>query len=236
MEAEPAVTTRRPLVIAHRGFSAKYPENTLAAVRAALDLGVDYVEIDVQETRDGKLIVFHDYRLNRLCGVRGRIRDTTLAEMKLLNPAIPLLSEVLHMCHRRARLLIEIKGAHPRKVADEIQRLDMVDEAIVFSLSIPCMKALAAANPLIPRFGLIARNLKSRIADLESSVAVRGIGVNRRLVTAPEVVRMVHRRSWKLFVWTVNRAAEMQRLAAWGVDGLITNHPDRALETLNFEL
>ncbi len=222
------MTLRRPLIIAHRGFSAKYPENTLAAVRGALDLDVDYVEIDVQQTHDGKLAVFHDYRLNRICCVRGRVRNTTLAEMKRLNPAIPSLAEVLHACRHRTRLLIEIKGADPRTVAAEIERQDMEHEVIVFSLSVPCMKTLAEINPRIPRFGLIARNLKSQVSKLTSSIAVEGHGVSRRLVKSPDVVRMFHRHGWKLFVWTVNRAAEMQRLASWGVDGLITNHPDRA--------
>ena len=76
-----------PLIIAHRGFSGRYPENTLAAVRAALDLGVDFVEIDVHETRDGEVIVFHDYRLKRICRVRGRVRDKTLAEIKAIESA-----------------------------------------------------------------------------------------------------------------------------------------------------
>src|SRR5664280_490941 len=106
-----------PLIIAHRGFSGRYPENTLTAVRAALDLGVDFVEIDVHETRDGELIVFHDYRLYRICRVRGRVRDKTLAEIKRLNRQVPTLAEVLQMCRGKARVLIEIKGADPRKVA-----------------------------------------------------------------------------------------------------------------------
>jgi glycerophosphoryl diester phosphodiesterase len=228
METKPTMTKHRPAIIAHRGFSAQYPENTLAAVRAALDLGVDYVEIDVQETRDEKLVVFHDYRLNRICRVRGRVRDVTLAEMKRLNPTIPTLTEVLRACRSKTRLLIEIKGADPHVVADEIEQQHMEQEVIIFSLSIPCMKALARASPRISRFGLIARNLKSQIADLKSSVAVHGIGISRRLVTSPEVVQMIHRHGWKLFVWTVNRAAEMERLISWGVDGLITNYPDRA--------
>ena len=217
-----------PLVIAHRGFSARFPENTLAAVRAALALRVDYVEIDVQQTRDGQLIVFHDYRLNRLCGVPGRVRDHTLTELRRWKPDVPTLAQVLRACRDRAGVLIEIKGADPRAVAALIARLGMEKQVIVFSINARRMEQFAAAAPRIPRFALIARNLKSQISNLKLSVS--GLGLGRHLVTARAVVNRVHRRGWRLFVWTVNRPAEMRRLIAWGVDGLITNHPDRALD------
>ena len=224
--------TKCPLIIAHRGFSSLHPENTLASVHAALQLGVDFVEIDVQETGDGQLIVFHDYRLKRICGVRGRVRDRTLAEIKRLNHQVPTLTEVLHACRGRARVLIEIKSADPEKVAAAITESRMEQEVIVFSLSMPRMKQFAAANPRIPRFGLFARNLRFAVARLQSSVTMEGLGLSRRLVTSPRVVRRIHQRGWKLFVWTVNRESEMRKLAAWGVDGLITNYPDRAKSCL----
>lgn len=221
-----------PLIIAHRGFSGRHPENTLVAIRAALELGVDYVEIDVQETRDGELIVFHDYRLYRICHVRGRVRDRTLAEIKQLNRQVPTLAEVLRMCRGKARVLIEIKGADPCKVAAVIARSRMEREVIVFSLSIPRLKAFAEAAPQITRFGLVARRLRSSLSAFRFLLTVDGHGLSRRLVTSPRVVGDIHRRGWKVFVWTVNREAEMRKLARWGVDGLITNHPDRAKSCL----
>jgi len=203
-------------VIAHRGWSARYPENTLAAIRAAIRLGVDLVEIDVQETRDGELVVFHDYRLDRIYGARKRVRDATRKEL----PDAPTLEEVLWL---RFPLLIEIKGADPRKVAETIRRCRMDGEVIVFSVhpgKVRCCKG-------VQRFGLAARNLKSKIQNLKCHVS--GWGVSRKLVTSRAFVERLHRRGWKVFVWTVNRAAEMERLKSWGVDGLITDHPDRAL-------
>ncbi len=223
---------KQPLIIAHRGFSGRYPENTIAAVRGALDLGVDFVEIDVQETRDGELIVFHDYRLYRICRVRGRVRNKTLAEIKQLNRQVPTLTEVLKECRDKARVLIEIKGADPRKVATTITEHRMEREVIVFSLSIPRLKAFAETAPRITCFGLIARSLKSQVTRLKASVSVSGLGLSRRLVNSPRVVEGIHRRGWKVFVWTVNREAEMRKLARWGVDGLITNYPDRAKSCL----
>ena len=220
---------RRPLIIAHRGFSGKCPENTLAAIRAALALGVDMVEIDVHETHDGELVVFHDYRLDRLCGVRERVRDVTWARLQRLNPAVPTLADVLRVCRGRARVLVEIKRADPRKVAATITRQRMEHEVIVFSQSVACMKTLAVANPRIPRFGVIVRDLRHSARRIQSSVVVRGVGLNRQLLTS----RMVRNRpplaSWKVFVWTVNRASDMRRFADWGVDGIITNRPDVAL-------
>jgi len=221
----------RPLIIAHRGFSGRHLENTLASVRAALQLGVDLVEIDVQETADGELIVFHDYRLNRICGVRGRVRDKTLAEIQKANAQVPTLRQVLQMCRGKARVLIEIKRADPRRVAAEISESRMEPVVIVFSLSIRRMKEIAAVNPQIPRFGLVARRLPLATARLKR-VGVVGVGLSRRLVHSPRVVRRIHKRGWKLFVWTVNREAEMRKLAGWGVDGLITNHPDVAKSCL----
>ncbi len=230
METQPALTTR-PLIIAHRGFSGRYSENTLASVRAALQLGVDFVEIDVQETADGELIVFHDYGLRRLCGVRGRVRDRTLAEIRRLNPRVPTLRQVLQLCRGKARVLLEIKRADPRRVAAEISQTRMEREVIVFSLSIRRMKDIAAANPQISRFGLVARRLPLAVARLKRA-GVKGVGLSRRLVHSPRVVRRIHKRGWKLFVWTVNRGAEMKKLAGWGVDGIITNHPDVAKSCL----
>jgi len=222
----------RPLIIAHRGWSSRFTENTLPAIRAALDLGVDFIETDVHETRDGEIVVFHDYRLHRLCGVRGWLRNKTWPELKELNPNIPTLAEVLRVCRGKARVLIEIKRAEPRKVAAVIEKCGMQRKVIVFSLSIPRMKQFAQANPDIPRFGLVARRLRSSLHDLRSSAAVQGLGLSRHLVRSRAVVERIHRKGWKLFVWTVNRPAEMRRLISWGVDGLITNHPDRAQSCL----
>ena len=204
------------IIIAHRGFSGRYPENTLAAIRAALRLGVDMVEIDVQQTRDGEVIVFHDYRLDRLCGVCGRVCDTTRKRIRRLNPSVPTLAEVLRL---KCRLLIEIKGADPEKVAALVVKHGARRRVIVFSIHAGKVKRLPAA---ISRFGLFARKI-------QFPTGVAGLGLSRRLVTSPPMVRSIQRRGLKLFVWTVNRRAEMQKLKHWGVDGLITNYPDRAL-------
>jgi glycerophosphoryl diester phosphodiesterase len=197
------------IIIAHRGFSSRYPENTLPAIRAAIRLGVDMVEIDVQQTRDNELVVFHDYRLDRIYGVRKRVRDALRREL----PDAPTLSEVLRL---NFPLLIEIKGAEPDRVSALVRgRKDV----IIFSVHPRKMRRVTG----VTRFGLYARWIRF-------PKGVAGLGLSRRLVTSPGVVKRVHKRGLKLFVWTVNRSEEMRRLRDWGVDGLITNYPDRALQ------
>ena len=152
----------KPLVIAHRGFSGQFPENSLPAIRAAIRLGVDFVEIDVQETADGKLIVFHDYRLNRICGVPGRVCDTTAARLRRLHPAVPTLAEVLRTCRGKTRVLIEIKRADPAKVAALIRRHRMEEQVIVFTFSKRRLAELAAAWCPELAFGPWLRQLAGR--------------------------------------------------------------------------
>jgi glycerophosphoryl diester phosphodiesterase len=209
-----AVKGKRPLIIAHRGFSSRYPENTMTAIRAAIKAGADMVEVDVQETRDGEIVVFHDYRLDRIYGVRKRVRDALRREL----PDAPTLKEVLRL---RFPLLVEIKGADPKKVSALVRgRRDV----IVFSVHTGKVRRIDG----VTRYGLTASNPKSKIQTLK---CVTGWGLSRRIVTSG-IVRMLHRRGLKVFVWTVNREAEMRKFAAWGVDGLITNYPDRALQVL----
>ena len=213
-----------PLVIAHRGFSGQFPENTLPAIRAAIRLGADFVEIDVQETADGQLIVFHDYRLNRICGVPGRVRDTTAARLRQLHPAVPTLAEVLRTCRGKIRMLIEIKRADPAKVAALIRRHRMEQHVIVFTFSKRRLAELAAVAPSLPRFALLNQPDWS-----PARVSVGGLGVNYRQLRSQRMVARLHQRGWQVFAWTVNQPAVMRRLIGWGVDGLITNFPDRAL-------
>ena len=210
-----------PWVIAHRGWSGRYTENTLPAIRAAIGLGVDLVEIDVQETRDGKLVVFHDYRLDRILGQHRRVRDVRRRELK----GVPSLAQALHVCRGKVRLLIEIKGASGAKVAREIARQHMERQVIVFSIREVRTRELHRENPRIVVFALGLSRLRFQC----SGFTVQGWGDSRRLVTSRAVVERYHRRGLKLLVWTVNRVEDMQRLMRWGVDGLITNHPDRAL-------
>lgn len=212
-----------PLIIAHRGFSGRYPENTIAAVRAAIRLGVDAVEIDVQQTRDGRLIVFHDQNLRRVARRPERIGDMDWSSLRRLRLAIPTLEQVLRACRHKTRLFIEIKRADPVAVAGMIHRQRMSRQVTVMCFSAERLRCFRQCAPEIETVALIAR------ATDTIEPGPTGVGVCQRLLRSRRDVERWRRRAGKVYVWTVNRAADLRRYADLGVDGLITNRPDRAL-------
>jgi glycerophosphoryl diester phosphodiesterase len=219
----------RPLVIAHRGFNARYPENTLAAARAAIQVGADLIEIDVQQTSDGEIVVFHDFELRRLCGMTGRISQVAYSRVRKAKSDLATLRQMLQLVRGTCPLLIEMKRVDPVTVAQIIEQAGMVDDVIVFAFKVPLLKDLAAANPRIRRFGLVGDDLEHSLRQIEDAVQVDGIGIANRLLRSRADVQRLQRRIGEVFVWTVNRESRMRELSEWGVDGIITNHPDRAV-------
>lgn len=220
---------RRPLVIAHRGFSARYPENTVEAALGAIQFGADLVEVDVQETVDGEVVVFHDFRLQRLCGMKGSVSRTSYSQLRKCKSDLPTLATMLNAVHGKCRLLIEMKRVNPVKVARVIEETGMEQQVIVFAFNVPLLKQLAQVNSRIPRFGLIGERTSEALREIRRAVDVSGIGISNRLLRSKADVRRLQQQLGPVFVWTVNRAARMRTLADWGVDGIITNYPDRML-------
>jgi glycerophosphoryl diester phosphodiesterase len=218
----------RPLVIAHRGFSARYPENTLAAIVGAMDAGADMAEVDVQETADGEIVVFHDVVLRRLCRIPGRVSQLTLDQLQRAKPDLPTLSAALAAIGDRIPLLIEMKNVDAAKVVRVIEQSRMVDRVIVFSFSIARMTVVAQANPQIRRFALIGEELSKSSRVWNAALEVDGVGVASRLLKSAAEIRRLKERFGKVFVWTVNRKSRMVELGRWGADGIITNRPDVA--------
>jgi glycerophosphoryl diester phosphodiesterase len=144
-----------PLVIAHRGASIEAPENTLLAFARALELGVDGIELDVQVTRDGIPVVFHDYTLTRLTGTRGRLADRTWAELRSLRvrgEPIPTLAEALSLTRKRCILQIEIKkGAPVAPILAAIRKTASTKYVILASFEPDILRQAATLAPKLPR-------------------------------------------------------------------------------------
>ena len=231
--------------IAHRGASAQAPENTLSAIRAAIAMGADMVELDLQMSRDGQIVVFHDADLSRTAGVRGRVGEKNLQELKCLDVGgwfhrsfegerVPTLEEVLSESRGKVRLDLELKERSdaPRvfeeKLIDVLNREGMVEEVLISSFHWEMLRHVREIHPRI-EIGLLCRNRDGVFAEAAASAASTAIYPRR--LARKETIRETHEKGLRCYVYTVNDPDEMLRCVNDGVDGICTDFPDR-LNTL----
>lgn len=246
MPKPPFFDLPRPLNWAHRGASGHAPQNTLAAFRLAAEMGADGIELDVHLSADGEVVVIHDDTVDATTNGHGRVSAMTLAELKALDAGswfdprfagerIPTLQEVFDAVGHRLLINVEIKveaGYHPPAQEAETVRLiednDMVERVIVSSFSIASLRRVRRLNPHIalgllyarvetPLFPALARLLGTPFEALHPEFG---------LVT-PRYMAGARRRGLPVNAWTVNEVEQMRRLIELGVDGIITNYPDR---------
>jgi glycerophosphoryl diester phosphodiesterase len=236
-------TEHPAVVIAHRGASAVAPENTLAAVRAAVEAGADWVEIDVQESADGSVFVFHDKDFKRFRGP-GRpiweLRDADIAGIDIgswkspefASERAPLLSEVLALCKDRSGVLIELKYyGHAQRLEERVVALveaaGMAGQVMVMSLNHAGVRTVRQLRPQW-KVGLLSTVALGDVTRLD----VDFLGLNARTTTRP-LLRAAAGRGLKVHVWTVNNPLDMAAQLSRGVDGLITDDPALAREVLD---
>jgi glycerophosphoryl diester phosphodiesterase len=207
-------------VIAHRGASADERENTLRAFERAIEVGADFVELDVQASADGALVVFHDLDLDRLTPLRGPLRKRSLAELR--EHDIPTLEEVVELAQGRIGVMAELRSPHL------FRRHDVIGRTV----------ALLGNDDVLLSFGRRtlqeARRRKPRLRVMQHV----GYGVSIRAAADyawaigfhnPRVTRRGLERAYGLgletTVYTVNDARRMRRLVAMGVSGIFTDRP-----------
>jgi glycerophosphoryl diester phosphodiesterase len=226
-------------VTAHRGSSAEAPENTMAAMRLAIEQGADFSELDVLQARDGAIVVIHDTNLRRLAGRDGEVRALTGAELGAIDvgawkgerfegETIPLLRDVIELVRGKMKLNIELKEhGHerdfPASVVALIHELDFAHECVITSLSMPMLREVRAADRDL-RIGAI---VTASIGDVHS-LDVDFYSVERAGATT-HFVRRAHSLGRDVHVWTANTESTMQMMIDRGVDSLITDHPARAV-------
>lgn len=231
--------SRKPLIIAHRGASAVAPESTQAAVAAAVRAGAGMIELDVQLTRDGRLVVFHDHRLDRTTDGRGPVRARRYAELARLDAGgwfhrrfagqrILLVSQALRLIPRTVRVNLELKrtrnrGAVVTRLRRAIRRAGATRRVLLSSFD-PALVPPSSATR-IPR-ALICRWRPD--ASLRRAIALRCAAWHPHVsvVTARRVAR-AHAAGLRVHAWTVDRRNRARALLRLGVDGLFTNHPER---------
>ncbi len=223
-------------VTAHRGHSLAAPENTLSAVRKAIDSGADYAEIDVQQTSDGVVVLLHDGDLKRVAGVGRSVTATSFDEARKLDVGawfapefagerIPTLVEVINLARGRIRLNIELKVSGPdRELAREVARLvheqDFESECLITSFNYDALRELKEKNDRL-RVGLIVAKSLGNVTLLK----LDALSVLSQWLTDPSL-RAAHGAGMEVHVWTVNDPAQMTGLIKRGVDNIITDDPD----------
>jgi glycerophosphoryl diester phosphodiesterase len=249
-------------VIAHRGFSGKFPENTMASFRAAAELPIDALELDVHSTRDGKIVVIHDALLDRTTDRTGRVFDQNWSSLKqadagfLFDPdkngkfpfrgkgiGIPLLEDVFKE-FPQMKFIIEIKQILPA-IEEPIYRLikkyQMEDKVIIASENTEPLLRFRSLAPSIPTnfsaqesiafynsYRLRLANFYKGTGDaLQIPPRFRG----DQVVTS-NFCRVAKKKGIIIHVWTVNEIDEMRQLLDFGVDGIITDFPDRLVTFL----
>jgi glycerophosphoryl diester phosphodiesterase len=250
----------RPRVIAHRGASGDYPENTLPAFKAASEAGAPYLELDVHLTRDGEVVVCHDDTLTRTAGQDDVIREMTLEEVRRADAGytfstgeagqfpfrgqgvqIATLSEVLGAFPQH-RFIVELKhgGELVSATLETVRRTKMSRRVLIASEHQEPIEQIRTFAPDLPtnmptqETGFFMMSLAPDAPDyvpLGEALQVPPEYHAWKLVT-PESVKAAHKAGIEVHVWTVDDPAEMRALLAIGVDGILTNYPRRLIEAV----
>ncbi len=220
-------------VTGHRAGSKAAPENSLAALRASIEAGADYVEIDVQETADGHVVLLHDRDLLRVTGDAHDLHAVNLADLdslrlrdgnRMSGERIPTLGQFIEACDGRIRLNVELKDfGHSQRLAlavlDVLREHEFTGRAVVSGFQLPPLRQIKEAEPELP-IGMILSAAQGDVTRLP----VDFLSLNHRLVQAG-LVRRAHERGIQVHVWTVNDRELALRLLDLGCDNLITSDP-----------
>lgn len=251
------------LVFAHRGGGGLYPENTLGAFEYSAKMGADVLELDVHGTADGALVVLHDGSVDRTTDGRGKISEMTLDAVKKLDAGylfstdggkthpfrgkgitVPTLVEIFDALPSTA-FNIEPKQAAPsiiKPLCDMIRARKMTEKVIVGSFRqgvidefrAECPEVATSASPWeVTQFLTLSKTGISESYNPPMQALQIPENLGKISVVTKEFVENAHRKNLKVHVWTINETADMQRLIDVGVDGIMTDYPDRLLKLLN---
>lgn len=221
----------RTLVIGHRGAPLSAPENTLGSFRAGLAAGIRAFELDVHVTRDGVPVVFHDHSLRRLTGDPRPVTACTRGQLCRLRVAgrerIPRLADVLRLLRGRALVQVEIKrGAPVAPILAAVRRARAERFVHLASFSGRIVRDCTRLAPGIPR-ELIAHRPRTPGGLLARmrGVGADGLSLDHRLIDSRAFVQRLQAAGASVWCWTVNNPVRARRLAAFGVDGIISDNP-----------
>ena len=232
-------------IVAHRGFSHIAPENTLSAFQKAIDSKADYFELDVHKTKDNVVIVIHDATVDKTTSNEGKgaVAEMTYDELTGVkvgfstkfgdaykNERIPTLREALELAKGKIKVCIEIKvlGVEAA-VLKIVNDLGVKNEVIIFSFYYPVLAKIRQLDKEIPILYLIGKADETTI-DYAKVIQANAIGVGYETIVSKDFIQFAHNSGVEVWKWTVNEESEMKLLMKLGLDGLITDMPDKAVK------
>jgi len=244
-------TSCHMMIIAHRGASGSAPENTMVAFRRAIELGADWLELDVCASRDGEVVVFHDDKLDRTTNGKGRVRDHTLAELKRFDAGssfdsgfagekIPSLKEVITLARtNRVGLLVEMKaGSHlghgfEQKVTTQLAGQEMLGNSFMMSFDHAAVGRAKRIQPRVRTLLIVGRPMGARkLVKTIRAHDANGVTMNASHVSR-SLVHSLQAEGLLVLVWTVNTVRQMRKFMGLGVDGITTNFPKRLAQLVH---
>ncbi|HMH80178.1 MAG TPA: glycerophosphodiester phosphodiesterase family protein [Candidatus Acidoferrum sp.] len=232
------------LAIAHRGASGYAPENTFAAFRRATALGAGFIETDLQLSRDARLVAIHDATVNRTTNGQGAVHDMTLAELRRLDAGswfgsefagerIPTIEEILEFANKHDVVFyLEMKpsgswgGEHA--LISALRESGEIARTVVISFDPAILAGVRKIEPTLMT-GLLFEGHIPNPLDKAIEIGARQLAVRGDLVT-PRLLKEARGRDLQVVCWTVNHPGHMRLLVQAGVDGIISDYPDRLLE------
>jgi glycerophosphoryl diester phosphodiesterase len=240
------VVRHKVAVIAHRGGKTFAPENTLAAFRNAISLGVDFVEMDVRETKDGGIVIMHDARVDRTTNGKGAVADLDLATIRSLDAGskfsrrfagerVPTLDEVLNLCKGRVNVYLDYKAGSVEAIEQTLARHHMRGHVVVYG-SVDGLRRWRSVAPGIPVMPSVDQEYRHaggmrQFLDVLRAEILDGSATE----WTRELIDETHQAGALVYVDGLgfpDNEAGYRKMIAMGVDGIQTDHPDRLLATL----
>ncbi|MCD4745808.1 MAG: T9SS type A sorting domain-containing protein [Bacteroidales bacterium] len=225
----------RTKIIAHRGASSIAPENTISAFSAAIDIGADFIELDIQTSKDDSLIVMHDEFIDRTTSGTGKIADLSYNELIQIsagyskkfgndfrNEPIPTLFEVLYLAKDKIKVCIDLKSASEISVIKLIEKIDMLSQVVLLSFNLDKLSRAKSYNKNI-QVMLLKNNLFN--IDIALAAEINAFGVGGGILSPSTLIDNAHKAGIEFWRGVINNTAKMNQLIQKGVDGIFTDYP-----------
>ncbi|MFZ1291637.1 MAG: glycerophosphodiester phosphodiesterase family protein [Melioribacteraceae bacterium] len=228
-------------VIAHRGAHNNIPENTIAAYKKAIELGCDFIEIDVRKTKDGKFVSIHNSKINEYVeGISGNISEFTLCELKKINigkesekERIPTLEEIFELCKGKIRIYLDLKETYINEIVDLVKKYKM-EKDIIWYIPFSYVKEIEKLQEIcVDCIPMPDPESKANLVELFEKLNPIIIATDMSHLDE-EFVKISHKKNIKVFVdEKIGNEFEWNKIIQLGTDGIQTDSPEKLVEFLN---